>query len=121
LEWFAPYLTTICEGFQSSGIEFAIDVHVTKEDLPESKSTFINFHANRPDPVLIVQTAYKKCEEQNKSSIAVVTCGPPEMMRLTANATSSLQGKLCKPNKAVREVYLVSVLSKYVLYLSLTL
>jgi hypothetical protein len=112
LEWFEPYLTSISKECQECGIDIEVSIYITREKRhvdQEAAPSFATFrHGSRPDVVSAVKTAYKECERLGKMNLAVVTCGPFEMMRLTANAASSLQSEIRKKDAKVKEVYLVS-------------
>jgi len=121
LTWFEPYLKGIFEECEACGIAIEMDIHITRERMqPDLPPSFATFHAGRPDAALTVKATYKHCEQQAKSSLAIVTCGPAELMRLTANATSSIQANVNRPNSTMKEVYLVSNLAFLLFHLSFT-
>ncbi|UZJ54737.1 hypothetical protein CBS101457_004057 [Exobasidium rhododendri] len=113
LDWFEPYLTSIFQSCEEHGINIEMHIYCTREEeeakkRKETAAPFAHFHHGRPDATMLVKAAYKDYEQVGMTSLAIVTCGPGELMRSTANAAAWLQGKLWKRTSPMQEVYLVS-------------
>ena len=114
LHWFTPFLEAVFDELSSCDIGMNIEIHITGSGGIDGASVpYATLYSGRPDSSKYVSGAFQQAEETGAASLAVVTCGPGEMMRQAANATAALQADIVRRRKkqsSVKEVYLVSAL-----------